>query len=238
VSQQMAADLKMLQTDEVKIKQAYRCSISTAPEILLYAKENEVNLIVMGTHGRRGLGYLFLGSVAEEVVRMAPCSVLTIRERKESLPAEAVERILVPVDFSAFSKTALAYAKEMAVAYRARLQLLHVVEEVIHPAYYRAIGPSIFTFKPDLRATVEQEMRNLLKETKGPETAADFYVIEGHAAHAIVNFAKSFNSDLIVISTHGTTSLVHTFRGSVTEKVVRTAHCPVLTVSAFGKSLL
>jgi nucleotide-binding universal stress UspA family protein len=237
-SRQMAADLKMHQTDKAKIKQAHRYGISTAPEILHYAKDNDVDLIVMGTHGRRGLGHLFLGSVAEEVVRMAHCSVLTIRERKEPLPVEAVERILVPVDFSEHSKRALAYAKELAAAYQTRLQLLHVVEEVIHPAFYRASGPSILALKPDLRTTVEHELRNFLKEIKGPEAAADFYVIEGRAAHAIVNFAESYHSDLVVISTHGLTGLVHMLHGSVTEKVVRTAPCPVLTVSALGKSLL
>jgi nucleotide-binding universal stress UspA family protein len=81
-------------------------------------------------------------------------------------------------------------------------------------------------------------MKNLLKETKGPKVAADFYVLEGRAANAIVNFAESHNSDLIVISTHGLTGLKHMLQGSVTEKVVRMAPCPVLTVSAFGKSLL
>ncbi|MGH7492834.1 MAG: universal stress protein, partial [bacterium] len=101
-SQQMAADLKMHQTDEARITQVYRRGISTAPEILLYAQENDVDLIVMGTHGRRGLGHLFLGSVAEEVVRMARCSVLTIRERKEPMPVTTLDHILVPVDFSDF----------------------------------------------------------------------------------------------------------------------------------------
>ncbi|MGH7601739.1 MAG: universal stress protein, partial [bacterium] len=215
-SQQMAAGLKIHPTAAVRIKQAYRRGISTAPEILQYAKDNEVDLIVMGTHGRRGLGHLFLGSVAEEVVRMAQCSVLTIREREEPVPVEVVENILVPVDFSDFSKTALAYAKEMAVAYRARLQFLHVVEEIVHPAWYWASDPSLFAFGLDLKATIVKEMKNLFKETKGPEVAADFYVLEGRAANAIVNFAGSHNSDLIVISTHGLTGLAHMLQGSVT----------------------
>jgi nucleotide-binding universal stress UspA family protein len=141
---------------------------------LHYAKDNDVDLIVMGTHGRRGLGHLSLGSVAEEVVRMAPCSVLTIREREEPMPPEAAKQLLVPVDFSEFSKRALASAKKVAAAYHARLQLLHVIEEVINPALYRAVGPSIFAFKPDLQEAIKQAMRNIFEETEGPAVEADF----------------------------------------------------------------
>ncbi len=73
---------------------------STAPAILEYAKHNDIDLIVMGTHGRRGLGHLFLGSVAEEVVRLSSVPVLTVRERETPKPFEKMRRLLVPLDFS------------------------------------------------------------------------------------------------------------------------------------------
>ncbi len=237
-NKQLTTTIRALQTDELKIKQAQVRGISTAPAILVYAKENDIDLIVMGTHGRRGLGHLFLGSVAEEVVRLSSCPVLTIREREAPAPAEVMKRILVPIDFSEHAQQELVYAKAIAAFYGARLQLLHVIEEVIHPAFYMASGPSVLAFKPEIKTRAEQEMKKLLRATPGPEAAADFYVLEGYAPHDIVDFAENHNSDLIVIATHGRTGIQRTLLGSVTEKVVRSAPCPVFTVRAFGKSLV
>lgn len=234
----MSASMRGLQSGDLKVKQAYARGISTAPAILLYARENDIDLIVMGTHGRRGLGHLFLGSVAEEVVRLAPCPVLTIREREAAAPVESMKRILVPVDFSEHAEQALVYAKEMAAFYNARLQLLHIIEEFIPPTFYMTTGISTIRFSTELKIKTHEAMIELLQKTKGPKVEADFHVIEGNAAHDIADFAKEKNSDLIVISTHGRTGLEHLLMGSVTEKIVRWAPCPVFTVRTFGKSLI
>ncbi len=224
--------------DGIQVVKAQERGIAAAPVILDYAKENDIDLIVMGTHGRRGLGHLFLGSVAEEVVRLAPCSVMTIREQKEPTPFEAVRNILVPIDFSDHAKNALVYAKEIAATYGAKLQLLHVVEETVHPAFYTTGLTSIFQFIPDVKPKSKENMMGLLEEADGPVVPAEFHVIEGRAARDISKFAEENSSDLIVISTHGLTGIEHFLIGSVTEKVVRQANCPVLTVKAFGKSLI
>jgi nucleotide-binding universal stress UspA family protein len=235
---QLSSTIQALQGDDLNIKQSQVRGISTAPAILGYARENNIDLIVMGTHGRRGLGHLFLGSVAEEVVRLASCPVLTIREQKTPAPVKAMKHILVPVDFSEPGQRALVYAKEIAAFYGARLQLLHVIEEAIHPAFYMANGASVFAFQPELKSRAEAEMKKLLKATKGPEVAAALHVVEGRAAIDIVNFAEKNQTDLVVIATHGRTGIEHMLLGSVTEKVVRRAPCPVFTVRAFGKSLV
>jgi nucleotide-binding universal stress UspA family protein len=99
-------------------------------------------------------------------------------------------------------------------------------------------GASAVAFSPELKARTKEAMIELVQKTKGPKVEADFYVIEGNAAHDIVDFAKEKNSDLIVIATHGRTGLEHLLMGSVTEKVVRRAPCPVFTVRTFGKSLV
>jgi len=67
----------------MKIVTSIKRGISAAPIILEYASDNNMDVIVMGTHGRRGLGHLLLGSIAEEVVRMAECPVFTIREEEK-----------------------------------------------------------------------------------------------------------------------------------------------------------
>lgn len=236
--QRMTSTIEALQPEALQIKPAQIRAISTAPAILGYAKEHDIDLMVMGTHGRRGLGHLFLGSVAEEVVRLASCAVFTIREREAAAPVEKMKRILVPVDFSAHAQQALVYAKELAAFYHARLQLIHVIEAFIPPTFYVTTGISTITFSAELKAKTHEAMIELLQKTKGPKVEADFHVIEGNAAYDIVDFAKEKNSDLIVISTHGRTGLEHLLMGSVTEKVVRRAPCPVFTVRTFGKSLV
>ncbi|MBE9510327.1 MAG: universal stress protein [Bacteroidetes bacterium] len=234
----MIADLKAYKVDDLVITQLQRHGISTAPTILEYVSEKDIDIIVMGTHGRRGLGHLLLGSIAEEVVRLAPCPVFTIREQKEHLPIETIERILVPIDFSDYSLQALKYATELAVSYKARLQVLHIVEEIVQPSFYLLGTVPTFDLMPGIKEKSKEVMERILDESKGPEVAADIHVIEGNAARDIVKFAASYDTNLIVISTHGLTGIDHLLLGSVTEKVVRMAPCPVFTVKAFGKILL
>jgi len=221
----------------VKIKQAQRQGLSIAPMIMEYASENDIDLIIMGTHGRRGLGHLFLGSVAEEVVRFASCPVFTVRERKVPHASPTIKSILAPVDFSEHARLAVRHAKEIAARNDARLILLHVVEQAIHPAFYTAGVRTWSELVPELLSASQRELERMLKEVKGPTVPTEIQVVEGNAVGEITKFADSQNLDLIVIATHGLTGIEHFLLGSTTEKVIRTAPCPVLTVKAFGKSL-
>jgi len=140
-SSHLSSTIRALQTDDLVIKQANVRGISTAPAILEYAKENDIDLIVIGTHGRRGLGHLFLGSVAEEVVRLSAAPVLTIREREEPKPVTMMKQILVPLDFSNF------FAQEnnsdlIVIATHGRTGIEHmlmgsVTEKVVRRAHNR-----------------------------------------------------------------------------------------------------
>ncbi|MCW8811620.1 MAG: universal stress protein [Ignavibacteriaceae bacterium] len=225
-------------SDDMKIIAATKREVSAAPAILEYASDNNIDLIVMGTHGRRGLGHLLLGSAAEEVVRLAVCPVFTIRELKEPKPVMQVNNILVPVDFSNYSKSALAYASKIAQSYKAQLQVLHIIEETMHPAFSLSGKSSIFDLVPGIKDDSRKRAEKMLKEVVSDDIKSNVYVKGGRAASDIINFAKENSTDLIVIATHGLTGLEHMLLGSVTEKVVRMAHCPVFTVKAFGKSLL
>lgn len=226
------------ESDKLKIITSVRRAVSEAPEILDYASDNDVDLIVMGTHGRRGLGHLFLGSVAEEVVRLSEVPVFTIKETKNPKPIKNWEKILVPVDFSEHSQTALSHAKSIAESYEAGLQLLHVIEEPVHPALSLGGKSSIFDIVPDLKEDCKKRIEQMLKEIKGPAINSEIFIIEGSASSDIIRFASENNSDLIVIATHGLTGIEHLLMGSVTEKVVRMATCPVFTVKSFGKQLV
>ncbi|HEX9654573.1 MAG TPA: universal stress protein [bacterium] len=238
VEARMTADIQANDAVVLNVKKAQRRGISPATVILDYAQENDIDLIVMGTQGLRGLSHLLMGSVAEEVVRLARCPVFTIREKKDPQALEDLERILAPIDFSDHSKKSLSYAKEIAKHYSAKLQILHVIEENVHPAFYASGKTSIFELIPNIKDKSEQALKQLLTDAPGPQVAAEITVVEGRASQEIVKFGEKHGSDLVVIATHGLTGIEHLLIGSVTEKVVRMASCPVFTVKSFGKSLM
>ena len=103
-----------------------------AEEIVRYAEHEQIDLIVMGTHGRTNMAHLLMGSVAEKVVRSAPCPVLTVPARTTptgKTPPFKLKKILVPIDFSGISKDALPLATFLVAQFDAELILLHVVEK-------------------------------------------------------------------------------------------------------------
>jgi len=216
-----------------------RRDVAAAPAILQYAHDEDVDLIAMGTHGRRGVRRLLLGSVAEEVVRRADRPVLTVRRDGDDGQLPAIERILVPIDFSDYAEDALRQATELARLYDAQLDLLHVIEENLHPAFYVGGVQSIYDVQPDIEEKVRERLQETWQDVEvGTEIAAEMHVSDGQAAREIMRFAKNRQIDLVVMSTHGRTGLEHFLMGSVAEKVVRHAAVPVVTVKAFGKSLL
>jgi nucleotide-binding universal stress UspA family protein len=230
--------IKKMHAENIYIIKEHKRGFAPAEVILEYAQDNDMDLIVIGTHGRRGLGHLFLGSVAEEVVRLSTCPVLTIREKEKPQPVDGLEKILFPIDFSNHSRVSLAHAKYLAQEYEARLILLHVVEETVHPAFYASGKKSIFDLMPDIKDKSTKLMGKFFTESEGPEVDTEMCIVEGSAAREIVRFVDDQQIDLIVIATHGLTGIDHFLLGSVTEKVVRQASCPVFTVKSFGKSLL
>jgi len=209
---------------------------SVAGLIHEYAKSRDIDMIVMGTHGRRGLNYMFLGSVAQEVVREAPCPVYTIREAEIPAVPQRINTILAPIDFSDHARIAVSAAREAAALYDAKLQILHVVESVPYPTFYEPEMVVNRTLAVDISETAGKEMKRFFDMSPGPDISAEFQVIEGHVVYEILEYAGSNNIDLIVIATHGLSGLKHLLLGSVAEKVIRRAPCPVLTVKAFGKN--
>ena len=213
-----------------RIKKVTRRGFSASEEILSYVQEHGFDLIVMGTHGRNVISHLLLGSVAEKVVRLAPCPVLTITADAKSISKS--KNILVPMDFSDFSKTALNYALEIASQYDAQVTLFHVVEQQIHPSFYASGASSIFEIDTQLKQRVISAMKKCCRDLDYATVTTDYEVVEGRPAHEIVEYTKHKNIDLVVIATHGLTGLEHYIWGSTTEKVVRSARVPVLTVKS------
>lgn len=235
-SMEKAANINMKQLladhAEVKIKYEVVRGISPAEDILNHAKTENFDLIVLGTHGRSGISRFLLGSATEKIIRHMPCPVMTIRYHSEMLIKPQLKRIVVPLDFSAYSKQALAYATAYASKFGASLYILHVIEEQLHPAYYVTGDVSIFKLIPDLREKSHTALQQFAGKEIPKNIEHSFHIREGRAHNEIVNFGEEQDADLIVITTHGLSGLDHLLIGSTTEKVVRKAKCPVLAVKA------
>jgi nucleotide-binding universal stress UspA family protein len=204
---------------------------AAAPGIEAYAERHGVDLIVMGSHGRRGLERMFLGSVTEEVLRHAPCPVLTIRTGRGAVAPRAVDRVLAPLDLSDASLRALPAARSFAAAYGAQLDVLHVVEDIDIPAIYGEDIPNpLHEMFPEVQRRTRDEIDRALAAAPGPEVPSAIHFARGHAAEAIVDFAEDEGSGLIVLTRTGRRGLTRFLIGSATDGVVRAAPCPVLVV--------
>jgi nucleotide-binding universal stress UspA family protein len=199
--------------------------------IARYAAEHGVDLVVMGSHGRRGLERLFLGSTAEEVLRAAAGAVLVVRTNLDASAQLPVDSVLAPLDLSPASLRALPYARTFAAAYDARLDLLHVIEDIDLPAIYgEDIANPLFEQFPEIKERTRAEMERALAAAPGPEVPSSIHFEHGHADVAIVDFAEAHGSDLIVITRTGRRGLTRLLLGSAADGVLRTAPCPVLVV--------
>ncbi len=215
----------------VRMKHVMVRGIAPAPAILDYARDNNIDLIVMGTHGRRGIRRALLGSVAEEVVRHASCPVLTVRQVARDVPALEVRTILVPIDFTPHAEQSLREAKALASLFGARLLVFHVVEERLHPAFYSPVLQSVYDVQPNINAQSLARLKELYYATEGPDAPCAFAVRYGIAADEILQYAHECESDLIIMTPHQRTGVDRFLTGSVTETVVRRAPCPVLTLN-------
>ena len=146
--------------------------------------------------------------------------------------AEAITRILVPVDFSSHSDRALRYATRLAARLGASVELLHVVD---NPFASGAWTSEIYV--PSLPQMLESLLSEAIKRLTAMKSVVasqgvdvETNVLTGQPAHTIVEHAHGGGFDLIVMGTHGRTGFSHAFVGSVAERVVRRAPCPVLTV--------
>jgi len=215
-----------VETEKVVVR-----GISPPDEILRYAEENDVSLIVMGTCGRSALGRFFFGSTAEKVVRHSHCPVLTVLEEPtEYIETGKYDRILLPTDYSDTSKKAFPWAVSLAEIHNAELVFFHAIEESIPPQYYAAGISSLFELDRELKKRATRALDDFIKEAKSDKIKTKKVVVEGKSDEEIMKYAEENNVDLIVMASHGHSGIERVLLGSTTERVVRKAPCPVLTV--------
>ena len=204
-----------------------------ARALLGYAHDHDADLIVMGTSGRRGLARMFLGSVAEEIVRTAERPVLCVpcHDAPQDGP------VLVPVDFSAGSHEALRHGKALAAERGAPLHVFHVVEWPSSPPPY--LAKLRFPHIREILQSAQEELDRFVAGTPGPAAPTTAFVqAGGFVGGSVVEYARTVGASLLVLATHGRTGFDRLTMGSVAESVLRSASCPVLALHPGDRGLL
>lgn len=195
---------------------------SAATEIVDAARELSCDLVVVGTHGRTGFARVLLGSVAEKVVRHASCSVLVVRPDHDPRP---FRHVLCPIDFSEGSTAAPRLAAAFAAMDGATLTLLNVVD-ISFPYVGREAVRYINFLESSSREALATAVAQVRASTPQPVTSRSAIGSAGGQILALLDQDPSI--DVVVMGSRGRSALGRFVLGSVSEKVVRHARCPVL----------
>jgi nucleotide-binding universal stress UspA family protein len=193
--------------------------VDTVIQSVIHA--HAVDLVVMGTHGRRELGRFFLGSTTERLLRKLHVPLLAMRS---AVPVRrhSIKRILVTADLSEGTPQAIAFACFVAKVYGAKIMLLHVLNDLQ--------ADLSGEYRQQLIRGIESELENLV-----PDEARTFCavrVVIGQPIRRILPIVKNEKIDLIVVNIHGKTVMDRITIGSTAEKIIRAAKVPVLAVPA------
>lgn len=196
------------------------------PDVLMeFVRSHGVDLVVVGTRSRGGLGKVLLGSTAEEIIRVAPCPVLTVGPHVTAVASVGVRSVVCATDFSLGSLRAAEFAVSLAHEYEADLTLVHVVDEILPESPGRVIQLS------------EQRLREMIPSEPQLRYEPEVLVEIGSVAERILAAANEVLADIIVMGVRGAGAFAQTAShfGSIAHRVVALAQCPVMTVGDLQK---
>jgi nucleotide-binding universal stress UspA family protein len=202
-----------------------------ASDIVDTAEEEQVDLIVMSTHGQTGVRRAVFGSVTERVLHSVACPVLVTRSE------EPIRRILITLDGSDLAERAVEPALEVARAFDASIILLRINEILpVNPLQAASTGWDWEVTEPkqrlmgELRQAAEGYLREIVLRHHLSPAEVQTIVLDGSPVDRIQEFARLYGIDLIAMSTHGRTGLRRWLYGSVTVKVMRASECSMLII--------
>lgn len=214
---------------ELRTQTVERRAVEAAPAIVEYADEIGADLIVMGTHGRRGLGRLFLGSVTDTVLRHTRCPVLTVRDEVEISPS-AEGRILAAIDLDATSERVIEAATRFSAWSGAEVELLHVVELPHHPVVYEAFPELPEIGFDELESEAKSRLESICSASTLDPERSRCTVKVGSPAEVILEEIGADKPDLVVVASHTRGGLDRALLGSVAERIVQRSSSPVLVL--------
>jgi len=198
--------------------------------VLTYADEQGVDAIVMGTHGRTGVGRLLIGSVTEQLLRESTVPVVTVREK--TTVEWPFEDVLVPIDGSASAHAALSEAIELAKQTDAAVHLVHVVDTGL------VTGDVDGGLVLEALEEAGEQALDIASDrvAQSAVTTVEASVVSGSPSTAICAYADERDVDAIVMGTHGRTGVERVLLGSVAEGVIRRSELPVFAIKAAQES--
>jgi nucleotide-binding universal stress UspA family protein len=214
--------------------------------LALAAKRNAYEMIALGTHGRKGLSRLILGSVAEEVIRQARVPVLTVgpkaQEKGAELLAQPKLKILVPTGLTANSARAEDYALALARRLGAELVFVHSLHDALHPVLQTAFSapspsPQIRGYFEEIKKDATQALARKVKKAqqKGVVASSELDDKTLSSSDSVLRAAERAAASLIVMGTHGRSLVGAAFFGRTARDVILGASAPVITVRS-GKA--
>ncbi len=169
------------------------------------------------------------------MVRHAQCAVLTVRGQQQLGEPGGGARLLVPVDFSETTAPALAWAEQMAAWSQAEVELLHAIDVRPEAGLYDALPPLPPASIAELERSASERLEALVSQSRfDPRARAT--VVHGAAVPAILDRVEATRPHLLILGSHGRTGVMRWFLGSVAERIVNRAPCPVLTVKGPRKA--
>ena len=207
-----------------------------ADEISRIVEEKDIDLVITATRGRSGLKRLILGSVTERLMRTLTCPLLVIHSPDKEFATTddqevKIESILVGCDFSPDSAVAFEYGLSLAQEFQSELHLTHVIETSIYQELHKTETHVKEEIQQEIHDRLLQKLQDMVPEEARNWCKPHTGLLDGRPYEEIVNYAEKQNIGMIVLGTRGHGLVKSLLIGSTTDRVVRRAPCPVLSVS-------
>jgi nucleotide-binding universal stress UspA family protein len=211
--------------DDLDLRTVVKCG-SIRDEIAAVIREQEADILVMGTHGRGFFGRLLIGSVTEGILRKISIPVLTVCRATKPL---ALNRILLATDMSESSRGGFDFALELARTMRSDLVMFHAVDRTA-----LAGGAEMVAYvSEDIVEQAKAKLAELAAEAKRAKVRVETVLVEGVAAEEILETAEQSSPDLILISVAKKGAVERALLGTTAERIIREATVPVLSIPEF-----
>ena len=226
---------KQITDKGIAINKKIIISNAIADEIVGYVDKERIDLIIMASHGRTGIGRWVLGSVTDKVVRASkkPIAIIRVKDGHPDVREETLlNKILVPLDGSKGSEIVLPYIEELASKLQSQITVLHIITpdyvqgETVNLEYLEEVRKSSRDYIEKVNARLRE---------KGLNSNFEFReVIVDHEAEAIIKFADEIKTDLVAMATHGRSGISRWAFGSVANKVLHQGNTPILMIRESG----
>jgi nucleotide-binding universal stress UspA family protein len=204
-------------------------------ELFRIIHEEKIDLVVMGSHGRRNIERFFLGSTTEHILRRVPVPVLTVSRISPGHEIHApgpvpIRRIVYAVDLSECAEIGLRYSAELARTFGADLELVHAIDPIETGQWGTEVPGSLPFDLPAIQDMAKERLQQIVNEAGVGDLNVNIFVVEGIPHNTIIRFADEVNADLIVQNLKSKGVLERVMLGATAERVIRASHIPVLSI--------